>query len=736
MIKNLRLPLFGVFLSVLAGSCTDNTFSDAGSIRTEGNARIPFSVTIPDAEIVQTRGGGTNDSSVERLNVLLFDNSMSSTNEADIKLVAHRSISDMTTNSVELPLSTDSRVVYVVANCGSGLADVPVVDKDLMAGDTYKYSLADIRAKLTTKLLGHPDSDSFVSGSDIPGLPVFMSGSLNFDHGMTSNVVIDVTLIRSVAKISVSTPLASSAFEIVGLTICNGEQTGGILPPPTGTSDTQGTARMGYTVNADSVLYAYPTYVSGTSNPPVSIVVEARFEGLATSSFYRLLLDTGLTDEKKGISLQRNHHYLVKINRVSMNGYKDLQTAIKSPANNIDYNVTDNNSFSNATLAGGYLFSMDFERMTVYADSVEQIMVATMQTNYPLTAAGDGSVTVDNGLVLLGGSSFKIGDEMKSFSVKVTSAYSHPEHSDTDPKGIHISLGAYNKTIEIIRKPSRDIHPSATEVTGVSDIKFISSSGDNSARWLHFSSFEKYTPFDVHMVMDKIQLQKNGYKAYVHLDENLRGTYREAFIETTSTENKRMRSYIRQEGTKSYTLGFFGGVLERTATVSQYSKQLLIEAYEENEGKLAIFLKDKIPTSDEQKKELYAVFENGRQSTMLLARTYESPAALYCLNKNRDTNGNGTIDDDEVLWYLPGIRQGMGIVLYQALSENLEENYWSSSCFINSFNHGSGGEATLRKVEGVWSLNTVKNSVGYSVKAQSFKDASNQTRFVRCVRDY
>ena len=81
MIKNIRLAVFGATLSILASACTDDTFSGTSPVRMEGKASIPLVVTIPDAQIVQTRTGGSGDASIEKLNVLLFDNSAGDTNE-------------------------------------------------------------------------------------------------------------------------------------------------------------------------------------------------------------------------------------------------------------------------------------------------------------------------------------------------------------------------------------------------------------------------------------------------------------------------------------------------------------------------------------------------------------------------------------------------------------------------------------------------------------------------------
>ncbi len=732
MIKNIRLAVFGATLSILASACTDDTFSGTSPVRMEGKASIPLVVTIPDAQIVQTRTGGSGDASIEKLNVLLFDNSAGDTNEGGVKLVAHRSV-DGTAATVELPLSSgSSRLVYVVANAGKYLSTLPVSDTDLKeTGGGYKYSLTDIRSMLTTASVS-PDDKGFVTGDALPGIPVPMSGVVRFDSGLTSADAISVQLVRLLSKISVSTPLPASKFKIKGLTICNGAQTGNILMPASAADDGKGSGRMGYSV-VDSLLYAYPTLVGGAGNQPVSVVVEAEYDGRAESSFYRLLISTDLSSPDNGLSLQRNHHYLIKINKVNINGYKNLDTAIASPPSNVDYNVTELNNYSNVTLIGGNFFSLDYERFIIYADSLEQLSTATMRTNYPLTTTPQGSVTVDDGLVLLGTDVFVGQDTVKTFNVKITSSYSHLEHSDSNPKGIHISLGSYHKTIEIIKRPSADIHPQSLEISDITDIKFISSSGDISPWWVNFSTEAVYTPFDIHTVIGKDLLSGSGFKAYVHIDENMNADYREVYFQTVSKTGGVPEKYIlRQEGIKKYTLGFFGGAMQTGSNILQFSHQLVIEGYEENKEPLSLFPQDKYPATDTEKSALNAVFESGKKSTILLANTYNSPAALYCLNKNRDQNGNGKIDDDEVLWYLPGIRQGMGIMFYQVLTENLGSSYWSSSCCFNTFEDMYGKPVTT---QGAYMMNTINYSGGYRFFCASFSDAATMKNSIRCVRD-
>lgn len=125
-------------------------------------------ITIPNTEIIQSRAAsGLTDISIENLHVLLFDTEISSTDEKQIKLIAHRQ-ANLTNNTVDLPLSDKSRLVYVVANVDKLLANVSTTDDDLMEGTGYKYSLADIRDSLVTPV---PvlDNNLFVRNTmDIP----------------------------------------------------------------------------------------------------------------------------------------------------------------------------------------------------------------------------------------------------------------------------------------------------------------------------------------------------------------------------------------------------------------------------------------------------------------------------------------------------------------------------------------------------------------------------------------
>lgn len=104
-------------------------------------------------------------------------------------------------------------------------------------------------------------------------------------------------------------------------------------------------------------------------------------------------------------------------------------------------------------------------------------------------------------------------------------------------------------------------------------------------------------------------------------------------------------------------------------------------------------------------------------------------AADYCVRKNRDTNGNGVIDAEEILWYLPTPVQA-------------QQMYSWRTAFRYSIN-GSyspfGGEA---KSNYYWttneneSTNTTAFAMDFSQQWAQTRNEAKTTRYpVRCVRD-
>ncbi|MCD7849401.1 MAG: hypothetical protein LUH63_06455 [Parabacteroides sp.] len=118
--------------------------------------------------------------------------------------------------------------------------------------------------------------------------------------------------------------------------------------------------------------------------------------------------------------------------------------------------------------------------------------------------------------------------------------------------------------------------------------------------------------------------------------------------------------------------------------------------------------------------------------------TNYNKAYAACLNRNRDLNKNGKIDDDEIRWYLPAINQYVGlwigapalnpqVRLYTKTSAD-DDYHYVSNTYVGSKNpriiwaeegsslgnyHESGDNATTKKHRCVRNLGNVKTYVPY-----------------------
>lgn len=70
---------------------------------------------------------------------------------------------------------------------------------------------------------------------------------------------------------------------------------------------------------------------------------------------------------------------------------------------------------------------------------------------------------------------------------------------------------------------------------------------------------------------------------------------------------------------------------------------------------------------------------------------YDTFAARYCYDRNRDENGNGKIDDEEFKWYLPAANQILGV----GIAEDIVVAQWSTTAYsktgLNMVMNGYGG---------------------------------------------
>lgn len=127
-----------------------------------------------------------------------------------------------------------------------------------------------------------------------------------------------------------------------------------------------------------------------------------------------------------------------------------------------------------------------------------------------------------------------------------------------------------------------------------------------------------------------------------------------------------------------------------------------------------------------------------------------------CMSRNRDLNGNGTIDDDEIRWYAPAVNQYIGLwigeevmsteaKLFNKQTSTLSKNndpgcrmlYYTSTRGINTYfseegmatnNHNGTRKATL--IRCVRNLQSNDNDKGYAKSPTEFWTTSNSNKVV------
>lgn len=724
------LWLFAVSVFCALTGCMEETIVNNINGADGKSGSFLINLYVPGTETVVTRG--ENESDIKEVNVLLFG--PSDTNESNIKFLAYCKAAHVKdnlylVNNLPFNAKTDNeeRNVLIIANADSLLKDVLGAPYSPESTTTREHSLQSIKESLLTKTLS-TSAGGFTK--DQPDFPIKMTSAIQrFENGLKEGVTIPedgtaIALTRMLAKITIKSTLSKDIFKLEGATVCDVAQQGYILPVDSARIST--IDRISYKGEQDEMavdttetglgtmpMYVYETNV-GVSPDPVKVIIKAKYHG--ESSYYRL--DIRLKNDetsKKGISLQRNHEYIIEIKNVDAAGWNSYQLARNNPAENIEFEVSDKDN-SDTEVIGGYSFSIDYENVDIYADSLSSVMLARVTTDYPLLEGGDlGNISASGGMTLLSSPKFIVGQNYMDILVGVPSSFSQG--------AVNIELGNYNKQIKVIKYHSLDIHLDNLQYSNIKSARIQSGSGSTDLRWVGLSVEDYYNPVSNGMFLDESQLAVNNYNLYIYLNENLQRTPREAELSLVDIKGMKRKVYINQEGYDRYKLGYFGGTVVSTDNISMFSKNLIVEAYEEEEGKL-IWSNEEI---NEGKDVLTS--DDGKESTWILATKYQSPAALYCLHKNIDKNMNGTIDRDELEWYLPSIKQGLGISLYELMVDNLRSAYWSSTVLRNDWNN-------------VWSFFSSQNygsdeildkdgHGGFQISLSS----KTAPRYVRCVRD-
>lgn len=719
--------LFSISVFTVLTGCMEEAIDDNINKYNGASGTLFFSLNVSGTETVVTRSGDEKpitDVTIKEVDLLLFG--PSNTDEYKVNILAYcqaTQVKDNVYSVTDFPFNpkgnNEERNLLVVTNAREQLKKLLGEPYSLEKNTSLSSNLGVIRNELFDLLTER--EAGFVT--DLPNVPIKMSSEmLNFKDGIQEGANISpdgvaIPLIRMLSKITVKSTLPKEIFELEGATVCDVAQQGYILPVnPQVINDIN---RISYRGEQDEMvvgatemetipIYVYETNVR-ESTAPVKVIIKAKYKG--ESSYYRLdLID------KSALSLERNHEYIIQIHSVDALGTESYQAARDNPAEGVKFNITDNDN-ANTEVIGGHFFSIDYENIDIYADSLSSVLLARVRTNYLSSPGADlGSITTSGGMKLLSSPTFLIGQDYLDIIVDVPYSFSSGV--------VTIILGNYKKQVKVSKYRSLDMHLVDLQYQNIRQARIQSSSGGATSDWIGLSANSYYNPIQNNIFLAPEQLVVSNYRLYIYLNENMNRTSRESEVHLVNTEGLKRKLYITQEGYERYRLGYFGGTISSVSGISMFIRNLIVEAYEEEESKLN--WSDKT-ISDSDKDILLS--DDGKEATWVLANSYQSPAALYCLHKNVDKNFNGTIDRDELDWYLPTIKQGLGLALYELAVDNIRSAYWSSTVLSNNLDYA-------------WSFYSSQNYGSDIIQDENgfggFRINSGfrtKARYVRCVRE-
>ena len=135
----------------------------------------------------------------------------------------------------------------------------------------------------------------------------------------------------------------------------------------------------------------------------------------------------------------------------------------------------------------------------------------------------------------------------------------------------------------------------------------------------------------------------------------------------------------------------------------------------------------------------YMDIEVNNDTPQMIADGTHNKLRYSCMTRNRDNNGNGIIDRDEIRWYTASIRQLIGIYVGEGVITPTSRLYnrspeWKSDTnphkwmqHVLSSTYDNGAEVLVWAEEGI-ATGGLGNGVGYW-------DKSNQAMSVRCIRN-
>lgn len=305
----MKKTIYGIFtllfFILFAGCSQDEVLQPDIQLPDGGNVKVRFSAMIPEYNTIQTRAnGGVND-----MYVLVFDqNGSFITRELAI-------LTDQTENggtfTASLPSSTNPRIVHFICNYNwSSFSNLGMLGSNEAA---------------VVALLSTTDA-TFWARRELPS-------GINTGSFPSSN---PIELLRNQAKMSVSN--AASNFTLQGFTLHNTPNKSSVAPFNTATTSFEGgviTQPIGMGLNSAQLIDISATekYLFERKNRSATEITTVIVQGIYGGSSYFYKIDL-IDSESVRYDIERNYHYMVKIQTVTKAGYTSFNDALNGASHN------------------------------------------------------------------------------------------------------------------------------------------------------------------------------------------------------------------------------------------------------------------------------------------------------------------------------------------------------------------------------------------------------------------
>lgn len=441
------------------------------------------------------------------------------------------------------------------------------------------------------------------------------------------------------------------------------------------------------------------------------LVIGGSYKGGSTT-YYRINM---MDATKTPVNVLRNHRYRFTVTAMTSAGYPTLAEARNNPPINAELTPVDEGNAGDIVFDDNNYLSVSNAEVQIYADNAQArtVELAMVKTNYPSTTlpAISGTLPGKAAPTAVSGAWFPV-------TATIPAATAYGDYTYT------ITIGRLKKEIAVRLQPGSDVHFDKFPFRAIGSGAIVSNSG--APGWITLSDEKAYKPAKQYQRID-INLNTSN-EMYVHIDENvtLPGAPRSATAQFVRMNGSgTLRAIFEQLAPTGLISGYFGGDAW-APDGNSYPKQLMVEAIEEYS---IARIYDDTGGNTTAITGIQWGFNNittgvtetafGRAGTITLAGRTDagvSPyAARYCYDKNRDSNGNGTLDANEVLWYLPAQNQLTSMwVAKSGMSVTFAASYYAS---VVETSNGSSS----------WCMNLGTALSNRYSKTSTFK--------VRCVRD-